>query len=100
MALRGSALETSIMAALLAIFGVTAYRWWIFRGRPIAFGSATLLVWLAYYAAAFGSALAFDYFSRRSTPAPPAKRSPSGSRGAPGIPPPVRRREAASRKAT
>jgi cellulose synthase/poly-beta-1,6-N-acetylglucosamine synthase-like glycosyltransferase len=84
-ALRDSGLETSIAAVLATILGVTAYRWGLFRGRPIALGSATLLVWLGYYALAFGSALVFDYFSRRSEPEEethpptvPATGSPAG----------------------
>jgi cellulose synthase/poly-beta-1,6-N-acetylglucosamine synthase-like glycosyltransferase len=80
-ALRGSAFETSIAAVLIAILGVTAYRWGLFRGHPIALGSVTLLVWLGYYAAAFISALVFDYISRRTLvgdmgAAPPSPAAP------------------------
>jgi cellulose synthase/poly-beta-1,6-N-acetylglucosamine synthase-like glycosyltransferase len=76
-ALRGSALETTISAALVGIIVVTLFSWGVVYGRPIALGAATLLVWLAYYSLAFGSSLAFDYFSRRQT-------SPAELPGAPG----------------
>jgi cellulose synthase/poly-beta-1,6-N-acetylglucosamine synthase-like glycosyltransferase len=75
-ALRGAAVETTVSAALLAILGFTAYRWGVFHGHPIALGAATLLVWLGYYALAFASAPAFDYFSRR---AEVSKEPPGGS---------------------
>ena len=87
-ALRGSSLETSVAAGLVAILLVTMYKWGIFKGHSIALGSATLLVWLGYYALAFGSALAFDYFSRRgvsrseSESGPAAASDPSGTSGA------------------
>jgi cellulose synthase/poly-beta-1,6-N-acetylglucosamine synthase-like glycosyltransferase len=78
-ALRGSALETSVAVGLVAILGGTMYRWGIFAHRAVSLGSATLLIWLAYYAAAFASALAFDYFSRRSAPGPANLAAAPGS---------------------
>jgi hypothetical protein len=69
-ALAVSSVESSVAAALVAILGVTAYRWGLFAGRSISLGAGTRLVGLAYYATAPGSALAVDYFSRRSLPAP------------------------------
>jgi cellulose synthase/poly-beta-1,6-N-acetylglucosamine synthase-like glycosyltransferase len=82
-AVRGSAFETTIAAGLVGVLCVTMYRWGVFRGRPIAFGSATLLVWLGYYSLAFASALVFDYFSRRASPDPTSSPSPVAARGAP-----------------
>jgi cellulose synthase/poly-beta-1,6-N-acetylglucosamine synthase-like glycosyltransferase len=67
-ALRGSALETTLSGVLVAILVITMWRWGVFAGRTLQLGPITLLVWLGYYALAFGSALAFDYFSRRGTP--------------------------------
>jgi cellulose synthase/poly-beta-1,6-N-acetylglucosamine synthase-like glycosyltransferase len=76
-ALRGSAIETSIMATLVAVLVITLWKWGIFAGRTVGLGPTTLLIWLGYYALAFASALAFDYFSRRgvspTTPPPPVQ---------------------------
>jgi cellulose synthase/poly-beta-1,6-N-acetylglucosamine synthase-like glycosyltransferase len=69
-ALRGSAAEATVAVALVAILGITADRWGVFRGHAISLGAVTLLVWLGYYAFAFASAPAFDYASRRSSPGP------------------------------
>jgi cellulose synthase/poly-beta-1,6-N-acetylglucosamine synthase-like glycosyltransferase len=74
-ALRGSALETTIMAILVAILAITLWQWGILAGRPVGLGPATLLVWLGYYALAYASALAFDYLSRRSLA--PEERPPA-----------------------
>lgn len=63
----GSKVETLVSASLVAILVITADKWGVFRGQSIALGAATLLVWLGYYALAFASAPAFDYFSRRAS---------------------------------
>jgi hypothetical protein len=79
-ALRGATVEACVAATLVAIIGVTSYRWGLLSGRPIAPGAATLLVWLGYYAMAFASAPAFDYFSERaSTGRKGVDRSTSGA---------------------
>jgi cellulose synthase/poly-beta-1,6-N-acetylglucosamine synthase-like glycosyltransferase len=74
-AIRGSKVEALVSGALTAILVITADRWGVFRGRPIALGAATLLVWLGYYALAFASAPVFDYLSRRMSSAPADVRS-------------------------
>jgi cellulose synthase/poly-beta-1,6-N-acetylglucosamine synthase-like glycosyltransferase len=66
--IRGSKVETVVSAGLLAVLGITAERWGVFRGDPVSIGAVTLLVWLGYYALAFASAPAFDYFSQRASP--------------------------------
>jgi cellulose synthase/poly-beta-1,6-N-acetylglucosamine synthase-like glycosyltransferase len=77
-AIRGSAIETSLSFVLVGILLITMWKWGVFAGHIPGLGPATLLVWLAYYALAFGSALAFDYFSRRGVaPAPPVPPRPS-----------------------
>jgi cellulose synthase/poly-beta-1,6-N-acetylglucosamine synthase-like glycosyltransferase len=65
-AMRGCATEATVCAGLIAVLLVTAYHWGLFRGQSIPLGGATLLIWLGYYAFAFASAPAFDYFSRRA----------------------------------
>jgi hypothetical protein len=74
-AIRGSALETTIATALVAVLLVTMWRWGIFAGRAVGLSSATLLVWLGYYALAYGAALALDYSSRRGAPPTPRENS-------------------------
>ncbi|HTT34772.1 MAG TPA: glycosyltransferase [Thermoplasmata archaeon] len=76
----GSPLETVLASAMTGLTVATAYRWGLFDGRWPSFAGGILLGWGAYYAAAYYSALGFDYFSRRTTPAaPPARaRAPTG----------------------
>ena len=78
-AVRGSSLETCLMIVMVAILSITLWRWGVLAGRPIELGSVMLLVWLGYYALAFGSALAFDYSSRRGAAGPPAAAPGSGT---------------------
>jgi cellulose synthase/poly-beta-1,6-N-acetylglucosamine synthase-like glycosyltransferase len=82
-AIRGSTVETLVSVSLATILVVTADKWGVLRGRPIALGAATLLVWLGYYSLAFASAPAFDYFSRRASVGQESSRPHPGSGSAP-----------------
>jgi cellulose synthase/poly-beta-1,6-N-acetylglucosamine synthase-like glycosyltransferase len=82
-AISGSAVETTVAIGLAGILLITADKWGVFQGHTLSLGATTLLVWLGYYSLAFGSALAFDYFSRRQTPVvggPPGAAAAGGAR--------------------
>jgi cellulose synthase/poly-beta-1,6-N-acetylglucosamine synthase-like glycosyltransferase len=63
-ALRSSVVETAIASALLGIVGASLVVWRVFAHGSVTVAYLVFLVWLVYYAYAFGSTLWFDYFSR------------------------------------
>jgi cellulose synthase/poly-beta-1,6-N-acetylglucosamine synthase-like glycosyltransferase len=81
-ALRSSTLEAAVALGLTAIV-VASLAVWLAPGATIEAAYYVFLVWLVYYAYAFGSAVWFDYQSRLSLFLHPEPKIPSGVRAAP-----------------